>query len=156
MKVRQYENIEGVQLPQKLFILCPKSCKVKQYIDNTDCIEFSKDLPPYEIDHGGIARRKYSVSVYRIKNDGEFFRCALEYAQPLKTLLALKENGKISSSEMYIERESFIKNLALMLKDHKNSFEVCELVEFDDEMEELHEIFSNLPSVQEFKCKTVE
>ncbi|GBM11805.1 hypothetical protein AVEN_22930-1 [Araneus ventricosus] len=148
--------MEGVRLPHKLYVLCPKSCKVEKYIDRTDYIQCAKDLPPYEIDHGGIAGRKYNVSVYWIKYNGEFFRCALEYAQPLKTLVAFKEKGRISLPEMDIERESFIKNLTLMLKDNKNSFEVCELVEYDDKTEKLHEILSGLTSVQEFKCQIKE
>ncbi|GBN55415.1 hypothetical protein AVEN_134877-1 [Araneus ventricosus] len=148
--------MEGVRLPHKLYVLCPKSCKLEKYIDDTNYIEFTKDLPQYEIDHGGIAGRKYNVSVYRIKYNGELFYCALEYAQPLKTLVAFKENGRISLPEMDIERESFIKNLTLMLKDYKNSFEVCELVEYDDETEKLHEMFFGLTSVQSFKCQTVE
>ncbi|KAF8792058.1 Stimulator of interferon like [Argiope bruennichi] len=156
MTAEQFKTKEGIQLPNKLYILFPKSCKVKKYIDKSDCIEYTKNFLAFKLDHGGIKAREYHISVYRIDYNGKFFYCALEYAQPLKNLRALKENGKMPLSEMYAERDSFIKNLTQMLQDRENSFEVCELVEYDDENSELHDILSNLPSVQKYKRQTIE
>ncbi|GFT14306.1 uncharacterized protein NPIL_390471 [Nephila pilipes] len=145
---KQYENKHGIVLPNKLYILCPKSCRIKEYIDDTKYIEHCKELPPYQVCHGGIDKRTYNISVYKINNDGKFFRCALEYAQPLKHLLTFKEHGKITDTEMCSQRDLFCENLKSGVR--KSYHDVCELIEYDDEVNEIHNVLLGTPSIQEF------
>ncbi|GFY53985.1 uncharacterized protein TNIN_335061 [Trichonephila inaurata madagascariensis] len=151
---KQYETKHGILLPNKLYILCPKSCIIQQYIDNTDYIEHCRELPPQEVCHGGVGNRIYNISVYKIDIGGQFFRCALEYAQPLKHLLTFKEDGKITSKEMCFQRDLFCESLKSMLRDGKNSHETCELIEYDDMVHPIHEVLLDTTSIQEFMKST--
>lgn len=150
MRVRQFKSLQVVELPEKLYILCPRTCRVQKYIDDTPFVDRCRELPPLINDNSGIVGREYNITVYKINHPLQTFRCAIEYAQPLKSLLTFKEMGRITPSDLREEREEFIKNLNQFLIDGGNTQNLCELVEFDDEVNNIHDILFKLDSVQQF------
>ncbi|GIY30340.1 uncharacterized protein CEXT_128391 [Caerostris extrusa] len=149
-RVREYESRHQIALPRKLYILCPKSCRVKQYIDNIDGIEWCRELTSLLVNVGGVVERRYNISIYRMEYEENVLHCAIEYAQPLKNLLTLKENGRITVEEMNTQRDLFCKNLNKMLRDSKDSYQACELIEFNDEINEPNEVLFDINSIQQF------
>ncbi|XP_035208594.1 uncharacterized protein LOC118183235 [Stegodyphus dumicola] len=141
-RIKIFESHHHVQVPEKLYILVPKSCIVPSYISNNDYIERCRELPAYKKEVAGIEGRVYNITVYQIRADEHDigFRCALEYAQPLKNLSAYKNEKIITEEEMQHQRELFCSYLVDFLNDENQSCKYCTILTFDDEKQKVHEV----------------
>lgn len=145
-RVEQFETYNRVSMKRKHFILVPESCKVPNYLDcDTDFIERCKELPKHLENFAGVKERVYNITVYEIRKEQEskWIRLAVEYAQPLKGLYALKERHVIKEEEMINERKLFVLHLQEFLRDANNSYEFCELIEYNDKERKAYEVLLN-------------
>lgn len=136
-RIEYFKSYHRVEVQNKLYILIPQSCKVQRYLESpeTENIERCRELRAHEESYGGIKDRIYNMTVYLIKNEDhpKGVRLAVEYAQPLKGLFALKDKQKISMEEMLHERQLFVQALNNFIRQDVNDLhKYCELIEYND------------------------
>ncbi|KAG8186864.1 hypothetical protein JTE90_024108 [Oedothorax gibbosus] len=151
-RIRQFATLQRVEVPERLYVLWPLTCKVDPYIDDNPLyIERCGELPPFYDNNSGIVDREYNITVYLIKHPQQTFRCAIECAQPLKSLRSFKEEmGRIDSEEMDAQRDEFLTHLTRLLEEGNSTKKLCELVVYDDEQESIHDVLYRLESIQTF------
>lgn len=142
-RVKEFQSRHDVEVTNKLFVLVPKSCKRKRYIDDTEQIERSRELPTFKLNIAGVVDRVYEITVYRVSENLDFadgYRCCVEYAQPLSELWDMHASGKITKNDMRQELILFIQTLYQLLCDENDSYKVCELLCYDDDETDVAEI----------------
>lgn len=137
-----FESYHHVTLRKKLFILVPFSCRIPRYLDdNNENIERCTELPKKEITHGGVKNRTYNITVYSVMSNSSSkgIRMAIEFAQPLKGLFALKDKGVISEEKMFYERKLFTKTLKTFLTNSEFC-KFCEIIEYNDSIKQVSDV----------------
>eukprot|EP00794_Sanderia_malayensis_P011345 gene11344-12528_t len=104
----------------KIFIVIPKNCFCyESFTQADDRIKFIDNTNPIEENRGGVQRRIYKNSVYRITANGEEFYCLMEYATPLMSLYDMADNPEsgLSREERDNQTVLFFKKLSKILEN---------------------------------------
>lgn len=138
-RIDKFKNANRVEIPKKLFILVPRSCRLYPHLDSieNENIERCRELPEEEISHSGIKNRKYNITVYNING----LRMAVEFAQPLKAFYLFKEKGLFTEDEMLCERKIFTQTLTTFQKEEP--YKYFEILEYDDFTDKIYKVLTN-------------
>lgn len=124
---------------QRLYILFPLDCGVLDDLSTADPnIRFLNMLPQENIDRAGIKGRVYSNSVYELLENGQpAGTCVLEYATPLKTLLAMSQDGRagFSREDRLEQAKLFCRTLEDILADVPESQNNFRLIVYEEPSE---------------------
>lgn len=137
-RIDKFKSANMIEIPKKLFILVPQTCKVYPYLDSIEQenIERCRELPEEEINFSGIKNRKYNITVYNING----LRMAVEFAQPLKAFYSLKEKGLFTLDEMLFQRQIFTQSLKKFQEEHP--YKYFEIIEYDDSSEKIYKVLT--------------
>lgn len=137
-RIDKFKSANMIEIPKKLFILVPQTCKVYPYLDSIEQenIERCRELPEEEINFSGIKNRKYNITVYNVNG----LRIAVEFAQPLKALYSLKEKGLFTLDEMLFQRQIFTQSLKKFQEE--DPYKYFEIIEYDDSSEKIYKVLT--------------
>ncbi|KAL3183359.1 hypothetical protein MRX96_000327 [Rhipicephalus microplus] len=139
-RMMQYEQDNDVVLAvKKLIILMPRSCYIEPElgVSGDEDLELANHMNELKISRAGTRERKYTNTVYKIRNgDNSPYYCLAEGTSQLLTLNDMRECGELTAEQERGQMRKFCDKL----RDLVNTNAACRsrflLVEYDDMSED--------------------